>query len=571
MSQVARTEDEPDLSGASTRAAETPPAGVRTRRRYVRPRWWLPILVFVWSQAILLLWWAGQFPGDLSYDSMTYVRHVTSGPWDQSHSVVYDSFVLLSLTLVHSVWLLTLAQTVVCSIAFAYFASVVRDWGVRAPWAALPAVVMPLLPSIGSFTTTVWKDVPFALSMVFLAATLLQLFRVWRIPPKTKKRSGKGSGNEDTDQQASAEQASAEHAPAEHAPAQQAPAQQAAAEVPEPPAVPAQRIPNRLLIAVLVEFLGLAFFRNNGAVMVLVITVVLAFVIRGLRLRIIALGAATIAAFVLATSVIYPAAGISRGNQQAATYVTLYGDIAVVYSKAPRTFTKSDKALMRKVAPLHLWRSSNNCYRSDDLYQGKGFNYKNAADLEPKMIRLWLRMLKRTPVAVIKTRLCRSSVAWNPFDASSKKGALFGTPLAVPSDLYGFGRFLSPHVMREMQQRPLSHGLARFLRSWNSHTSAEPWHALIWRAALWSYIAYLCLFVAARRVRNYRLLAVGVVCLANQLMVMLANPSQLYRYMAGPLFIGMLIVPIALARRPEPAGEAVEAKPAGAPDEVAAA
>ena len=478
----------------------------------------MPILVFLWSEFILLLWWAAQWPADLSYDSMSYVRHVTTGPWDQSHSVVYDAMILMSLTLTNNVWLLTLVQTLVWSAVLAYFASAVRDWGVRGRWAAIPALVLPLLPSFGAFASTIWKDVPFAICEVMLAATLLKLVRVWRIPPKVKEGSS------------------------------------------EP--VAKQPIPWRLLAAVGVELLGLAVFRNNGAVMVLVITIVLGIVMRGLRIRLITLGAAAIAIYLLANTVIYPAAGIARGNQQAGTYVTLYGDIAVVYSEAPGSFTASDKALMRKVAPLATWKAANNCYASDNLYQGKHFHYANAAKYEPQMIKLWLRVLKRTPVAVAKTRLCRSSVAWNPFDASSKKGVLAWVPLAVPADLYGFNRYVPADVVSALQTQPLSHRLADVRRTVIQKTASEPWHALVWRGALWSYVCYICLFIASRRMRNWRLLTVGVVCLANQLMVMLANPSQLFRYMAGPIFIGVLIVPIVLARRPAPeVADAIDSGP----------
>lgn len=55
------------------------------------------LAVYAWSQIVLLLWWAGQFPGLLSYDSTVYVTHVTIGPWPADHSVLYDWFVLLSI------------------------------------------------------------------------------------------------------------------------------------------------------------------------------------------------------------------------------------------------------------------------------------------------------------------------------------------------------------------------------------------------------------------------------------------------------------------------------------------
>jgi hypothetical protein len=473
----------------------------------------MPLLVYLWSQLILIVWWAAYWPALMSYDSLSYVTHVTVGPWIANHSVVYDTMVLVSLKLCDSVWLLTLVQTVAYSAAIAYFAVAVRAWGVRGRWVAIPALVLPLIPSYGAFVVTMWKDVPFALCELLVAASMLDLIRVWRVPPKKGKDSPE------------------------------------IAEGAEPPGKP--RPPWKLLAAIGAELLGMAVFRLDGFPMIVVIVIVAVVALRGLRIRLIAVGAAAIAVFAIANTVIYPAAGI-KTPPRALTYVTLYGDIAVVYSKAPHTFTRSDKVLMRQVAPLSTWRSSNNCYSSDSLYQGRGFNYQNAAKMESKMLKLWFRVLKRTPVAMVKTRLCRGSVAWNPFSASSKRGALAGTPIAVPHDLYNFVRLLPPDLVHHLRHQPLSYRLSKFITSYRLHTSDEPWKTLLWRGALWSYIAYICLVVAGWRLRNWRLLAVSGVCLGNQLMVTAVNPSQLYRYIVAPIFIGILLLPIVLVPRKQP-------------------
>src|SRR5688500_11312479 len=55
------------------------------RRVPVRLR--LPVFVFVVCQLVLLLWWAAYYPGAMSYDSISYVWHVTTDHWMANHSV----------------------------------------------------------------------------------------------------------------------------------------------------------------------------------------------------------------------------------------------------------------------------------------------------------------------------------------------------------------------------------------------------------------------------------------------------------------------------------------------------
>jgi hypothetical protein len=48
-------------------------------------------------------------------------------------------------------------------------------------------------------------------------------------------------------------------------------------------------------------------------------------------------------------------------------------------------------------------------------------------------------------------------------------------------------------------------------------------------------------------------LSIGTVLLAQQIGIMLDNPAQLYRYMISPIFVGILLIPLFLARqRPAP-------------------
>lgn len=466
-------------------------------RTRIRPAWRLPLIVFVWAQIVLLGWWAAQYPGLFSRDSVRYVLHVTVGPWTADHSVVYDSLVLASLNLTHSVALLTFLQTSVAAAVLAYCTASVHAFGVRARWAVIPGLVLPCVPSFGGFVSMVWKDVPFALAEMLLVATTLRLL-VWR-----QNRGGEKNAR------------------------------------------------RRLVTALGIELLALTIFRNDGFLIVVVVAAVLVLALTGMRRRILVAAIAALVGFGIATTVIYPAGGIKKAPSNLA-YGVFYGDIAVAYAKAPRTFTAADRQLMAEVAPLRNWRKASNCYDSDALFR-KGFNFSAAGRLKGSLAALWFRTVGRTPVLVVKTRLCRSSVAWDPLPPPRDQAGLGELPTGANRDLYGFLDVIPHDISRNLVPAPLSTRLSHLAADLRvagyTHDSVQ---VLIFRGASWCYVLYLTLLVAALRRRRWNVLAIGAVSLANQLMVLAVNPAQLYRYMAGPIFIGMLLLPLVAVRRADP-------------------
>jgi hypothetical protein len=488
----------------------------RLGRLPIKPGWLVPIAVFAWAQLVLLGWWAGQWPGLLSADSVRYVIHVTSGPWTADHSVLYDAAVLVSLKLTRNVGLLTLAQTTAAAAVIAYTVASLRAVGVRGRWAAIPACLLPLLPSFGAFIATVWKDVPFALCEVLVAATTLRLFA--HRSTTTAYR----------------------------------------------------QVPRRLLVALGAELLGLTLFRNDGFLLVLVIAVVLAVALTGLRVIALGLGALAILLSFGAQAFVYPAVGIKPASSSL-SYGLFDADIALVYSQEPDTFTPSDVALLSKVGPLTAWAGANNCYNSDRLFRSKGFSLDKADVYHKQLFALWWRVLERSPVAVVQGRFCRGSVAWSVVPPPVDK-AIFGRVVAqVPANLYGSAsRSIPADIRQNLATKPLNDTLGELTHTLRAETDTTAYQPLMWRGASWCYIAYLVLLVAALRLRRWDLLAVGAASLANQLTVLGANPAQLYRYMVGPIFVGILLLALLAVRRPAavPGSAAAEGpqEPVGASD-----
>lgn len=458
------------------------PAPLREPWAPIPGRHRLPLLVFASCLAVFLTWWLAFYPGLMTFDSVTYVWEVTSGHWRADHSVLYDVLVWLSLRTTGDLAALTFLQALGASGALAMLAAALRDLGVPARWTACAALAVAVVPATGSFVVTLWKDVPFALCALATTATLVRLALTFRW---------------------------------------------------------------RSCAALGVEVLGLCLFRNNGFLTAGIAIVAVVVVLRGARLWTALAGAVPIAVSFTLSGWLYPALGI-QAVRPSLTYATAYADIAVAYAERPAVFHRSDLRLMRKVASLNHWGSTATCYNSDPT-TGPGFNAAKADLINDRLVALWARILERAPDAVLGARLCRGSIAWVVFPERPEERALAG-PTEVPHDLFAWrqaGQTMDhSRYLRILKIRPVSwrlHKAAAFVRSL---TYAPQLEWLSWRGATWCYVAYLSVGALAVVRRRRGLLAAATMVLGVQLGVLAAIPWQLFRYMAAPILIGIMLVPL---------------------------
>jgi hypothetical protein len=453
----------------------------------------MPLVVYVVTQVGFLFWWVALYPGLFTYDSVTYMWQVTTSNWTTTHSILYDVLLWLSLQASGGVELLTLAQTVAVAVAITYAAMGIRALGVPGRWLAVAAAVLPLMPSLGVFVVLVSKDVPFVLSQIMLLGTLARMV-------VARRRTPAGSWIRD-------------------------------------------RAMRRLLWLLFAEFLGLALFRQNGFLVVIVAAVVAALALVGLRRWMLLVGAAAVAASILLNLAIFPAIGVKQAGSEL-LLGPAYADLAVMYHDRPGSFTAKDKELMSRVAPLSVWSANATCWSSDPTTNT--LNLKAAAANSGALFDLWVRAIKRDPDKFIDTRMCRGSIAWSVVTGPPNAGTL-RVPINGTSALNGWKARLAPDnpYRSAIKLAPLSHSayrLAVFLRKASGSLTLTP---ILWRGALWCYILYAAVLLFARRRADWSMLALTSVAVANQLVVMTNNPGQLTRYMMGPIFAGILLLPLA--------------------------
>jgi len=439
------------------------------------------------AQLVLLGWWLGFHPGLMSPDSVTYVAHVTTGPWVAGQSVVYDALLGLSLRVTGDLSAVTLLQTAAMAAALAHLAGAIRPLGVRGRPLLVAVGCAALSPPLGAFTVSMWKDVPFTVCAVLAAGTAVRLMN----------RPGSRPG--------------------------------------------APR-----LAALGAELLGLGLFRNNGFLVALVAAVSLVALLSGrpgARRRVAALAAGAVAAPLLLLSAGYPAMGIASPSRSFA-YQTVFGDLAVAYGERPRLFDREQRELLAGIAPLDVWRRGATCQTMARVFFDPGFGHARAEQRISEILELWRGLLVRAPGTILSARICRAALAWQLGSTSGEPGGeLYRFSLRDPRLPGGWEGTPAASAMR---QRPISDGLlAAGLFALDASTVRQlEW--LLWRAPFWCYLTYATAALAWWRTGSRAALAGAAVVAGQQVGVILTNTAPDFRFMVSPIFVGVLFVPLLL-------------------------
>ncbi|MFI6320715.1 hypothetical protein ACIBG8_24475 [Nonomuraea sp. NPDC050556] len=443
-----------------------------------------PVVTFLAIQAVLLLWWLAFFPGLFSRDSVLYLSHTLVGPWISDHSVLYDGLTWLSVKLTGDLGALTLLQTTAMAAALTWLAQALRRLGSPPRTTTAMAIVLAFLPPFGAFSVTMWKDVPFTACAIAIAAVSCTI-----------------AAN--------------------------------------------KTVRTRDLVALGLLFTGLGLFRANGFLVTAIAVVVLVLVVRVMRVRLALVGLAAAAIPMLLTSVVLPMAGIYAPSK---TYVyhTAFGDLAVAFRERPEQFDPWDRAVLASVAPLSRWAKGGACHTINPLIWRGDFSWQQADAHASELLDMWRRLLLRDPGLVVETRLCRGAIAWKITDnPHAEGGGTYHFSRRPTADFYvGPGKVPYFPETALYTLRPLSQPLYDVASGWLDASLNHDLDWLLWRGAFWCYLSYLAIGATALVRRSRHVLAVGAVIVGQQLAILANISAQDYRYMASPIFIGFMLLPL---------------------------
>ncbi|MEU4829785.1 hypothetical protein [Streptosporangium sp. NPDC023615] len=488
------------------------------------------------GQLVLLGWWLAFHPGLMSPDSVTYVEHVTTGPWVAGQSVAYDALLGLCLWLTGDVSAVTLLQTAGMAAALAHLAGAVRALGARGRWLLVAVGCATLSPPLGAFTVAIWKDVPFTICAVLAAGTAIRLASPVSSGTGAPAPSGTVSGTVSGTASTTTSTTTSGIASARRrggARRRRRPARSRGVTARDP------RLP-----VFCAELLGLGLFRHNGFLVALIAAVLLALLLPAARRRlaVVAATAVTVPALMLGAG--YPALGITPPSRTFA-YQTVFGDLAVAYGERPELFGREERALLEAIAPPEAWRRGATCHTMARIFFDPAFGHAEAERRISDVLRLWRGLLARAPGLMLGTRICRAALAWQiDSTAGEPGGELYRFSLhdpRLPSAWEG------TRVASVMRQRPFLPALRSAGLTALDASTVRQFEWLLWRAPFWCYLGYAAAVLARRRTGSRAALAGAAVVAGQQLGVILTNTAPDFRFMVTPILVGIVLVPL-LAR-----------------------
>ncbi len=301
----------------------------------------------------VFVWWLGWYPGFASSDTIDQLGQVASGVYFNQHPAIHTLYLSVLSLAGAQPGLVTLFQFLVLGVLLAYAAHWLVKAGVPVWLAVAVAWLLGLSPAVGPTTLALWKDVPFALLMLWAWVELLAL----AVDPERADRVWPGV---------------------------------------------------RLGLALA----GVWLFRGNGPITVLPVLAVLAWVYRRhLRLIGITLGTAILTVFLI-VGPLYAIVDV-QGSAIEPAQVFL-PDLAASFNDEPGTFTKSDIDLLEAVAPLNIWDDRYDCYDSTPLLFDPQFNQGPIRESPGKYLGLEVDVLFRDFDSVLEHRLCAANFLYAP-------------------------------------------------------------------------------------------------------------------------------------------------------------
>ena len=325
----------------------------------------------------VFVWWLGWHPGFASSDTIDQFGQVAAGVYTNHHPAIHALYLnVLSLGGAQP-GLVTLFQLLVLGVLLAYAAWCLVEAGVPTWLAVGAAWLLGLSPAVAPTTLALWKDVPFALLMLWVWIELLAL------------------------------------------------------------AVDSERA-DRLWPAVRLglALAGVWLFRGNGPITVLLVLLVLAWVYRRhLRLIGITLGTAVLTVLLI-VGPLYAIIDV-QGSAIEPAQVFL-PDVAASYHDEPETFSEADIALMEAVGPLSVWRDRYDCSESTPLLFDPQFNQAPVRESPGEYLGLEVDVLFRDFDSVLAHRLCAANFVYAP--AQPSDAYFHRPPYDIPPNTVGLAR-----------------------------------------------------------------------------------------------------------------------------------
>jgi hypothetical protein len=335
-------------------------------------------LIFAAIWLPLLLWWGALLPGGLSSDTLDSWTQIHTGQWSSHHPPPFTAFLWLTSLGGTTPATTSLAQTALVAAALTFFAGVARHVLRTGRWVWVAAVLLGVLPLLGPFTITIWKDIPETAALIVLAGLIVL-----------------------------------------------------ASHVTAP-------LPRRWWTALAVTAFVVGLLRWNGGPTALVAGVVVALALTGSRRWWAAVTVAAAGMAGMGILFLLPHVAPITPLQPLDTHAEQLADLSQWARNEPDAFSPADLSALTAIAPFPEWqRAGRTCISIDPVVFALIRHHHRQGEIGPKSAALshaWRDLARKEPVQLLHSRACRSSLAWSLGDPPRRQ-ILTAYPQIYPNHL----------------------------------------------------------------------------------------------------------------------------------------
>lgn len=312
------------------------------------PAWWVFALpmIFIWTICLLTFW-----PGILTPDSIVqWGQAVAKVPLDNRNPAIYTLLIRLLTTVSNTPAIVAFIQILALSLVTAGGIRFLLNQHISVRTAWILSLIMAFSPVNLFFPITIWKDVPYGISMLAVFLILLQIVisdGVW-----LKKRSN--------------------------------------------------------WIWLILSGICLSLFRHNGLPVLVVTLVVFLLLYRQIRGLLFQALVVIIAGYGLVLGPVYSIFHVTKGNDNGINPILVHYISAHIEAETP--LTELERTWLNQVYPLDQWKYDP-CV-INNLWFLPGFNEKVLQENPKEVMNIFLSLSKKAPAVSLRHAFQSSNMIW---------------------------------------------------------------------------------------------------------------------------------------------------------------
>jgi hypothetical protein len=211
--------------------------------------------------------------------------------------------------------------------------------------------------------------------------------------------------------------------------------------------------------------------------------------------------------------------------------------------KAGTEITEPEAAFLNKILPIeNAW--NYDCYTSGVFFYDPRLNRQFVSDHLSELNQIFLALTLRAPEVNLKHLACSSSLVWKVFDNSQR----FST---IPT-YFDHGKWRTifyPPTETNVSFSPKIPWLTQPLMEFVDATHYPRFIWFIWRPALYLYLSFMIVIMAALRCRDWRFLFLLAPIMIHSAFLVISLSSQDFRYQYPVYLFALLFWPLLFYRR----------------------